>query len=269
MKKGSFAGLLYREFYLGRQSYVTGLLSFAGFVLMGWLALLSLKYGNFGLLVGDGSDGSSGVLNNKEYSDALRLFITLSMKYMPSMGAGMIGMDFAVNTAAKDTLHSWNRFEHCTPVTAIRYAVVKTASTVISAAVSLILALLYLFPMTLVLGENFTYADFSIIVMFLTVMTIWGILLQIFSTLYRSKNKGMLVSTMIIMFSVVIISGTGAMKDREKNGIELSGPIDIDILVSGFTEKAQALCPIMLTVLIGSCVLLFVSMYLLYKRREK
>lgn len=268
MKKNSFTGLLYREYYLGKHIYVTSLITFVCFVAVGWLALLSIKYGNFSLLFGDTANSSSGLLKDKEVVDMIRLMILTGIKYLPLVPAASIVFNLA-DISIKDTLNSWILFEHCTPVTPMKYASVKTMSTAIGTALSFVLALSHLFSVTAALDDKFTYGDFSIIVLFLTVLTILGILSQIFITLFRSRDKGMIVSMMSVMIPVVIISGAGAIKEQEKNNIGPNEPLSIDNMMSAITEKAQPLCPIMLTLLIGSFVLMFVSFYLIYKRREK
>lgn len=266
MKKGSFIGLLYREYYLGRNSYITGLLFFAGHALIGWLALLSLKYGNFGLLFGDISE-SGGVIKNKELSEILRLMIIMFMKYMPLVMAFMFAAASA-DTAAKDTLNKWNRFEHCTPVTPLRFAAVKTATTAVSAAVSFLLAVIYLFSITFALGEKFTYGDFSVIIAFITLFTVLAsILPQIFITLLKSRDMGWLCTMAVFMVPAFIVSATNAAKENEAPSANENA--DIAAEISLITDKAQEYCPLAIGVLIIAFAMLFISMYLLYKRREK
>lgn len=267
MKKSSFTGLLYREYYLGKNSYVINFIVFLCFVAVGWLAVLSIKYGNFGLLF-EATDISSGILKNKAAVDMIRMVILTGIKYMPLIYAASIVISTA-DVSAKDTLNSWIRFEHCTPVTPMKYAAVKTIATAIGAAVSFALSVAYMFSVMAALGDTFTYGDFSVVMLFFTALTVWGILAQIFITLFRSRDTGMVISMLMIMFPVFIISGTGSMKESENNGIEPGDPLGIDIMMSELTEKTQALCPIMLLVLLGSFVLMFVSFYLIYKRREK
>ena len=60
MKKGSFAGQLYREFYLAHKSYITGLIMFGVWALFGWLALISFQYGNIGKIIEYFAADSSG-----------------------------------------------------------------------------------------------------------------------------------------------------------------------------------------------------------------
>ena len=46
-------------------------------------------------------------------------------------------------------------------------------------------------------------------------------------------------------------------------------PKDITMIIAELTDKAQKYCPVVLAVLGISFAVMFVSMYLLYKRREK
>ena len=254
MKKGSFIGLLYREYYLGRHGYITGSLFFAVNALLGCLILLSLKYGNLNLIVSIISD------EGKEMSDTFHSIFIYIIKYIPVAMLGTLSMTSA-DTANRDNLNKWNRFEHCTPVTPVRYAAVKTISTLILTALSFMLAVVYLLIIDFALGANFTYGDFSVIIFLITVLTAaTGILPQIFITLLKSKDMGWLCITAIYMVSVFIISFINA-----KKGNEIDEPVNFE----GLIDKAKEYFPVAFAVLGIAFVVLFVSMYLLYKRREK
>lgn len=252
MKKGKFMGLLYREYYLGRHGYITGSLLFAIHALLGCLTLLCLRYGNLNLIVSIISD------EGKEMSDTFHSFLIYIIKYMPVAMVGTLSMTGA-DIASKDTLNKWNRFEHCTPVTPVRYAAVKTISTLILTALSFMLAVVYLLIIEFALGENFTYGDFSVIIFLITVLTAIGILPQIFITLLKSRDMGWLCSTFIIMIPFFIITFINAKKGNETNE-----PVNF-----GLIDKAKEYCPVAFAVLGIAFAVLFVSMYLLYKRREK
>ena len=267
MKKGSFAGLLYREYYLGRNSYITGLLFSVIQALIGWLALLSLKHGNLGLLLGDISDSDGGIIKNKEVSDILRLFVVMTIKYMPSVMASMIAVS-PTDAACKDIMNIWNRFEHCTPVTPLRYAAVKTVSTAIPTVVSFFIAVIYIFTITSALGDGFTYGDFSVIVILIALFIVcMSILPQIFVTLLRSRDKGWLCTIGVLMVTIFIASFINANKTDEMPSTDEN--MDIVTTISELANKAQVYCPVALAVLVIGFAVMFVSMYLLYKRREK
>lgn len=261
MKKGSFTGLLYREYYLGKISYKTALLFYLGSVLLGWLMLLSVKYGNFGLLFG--KDLKGGIIKNKEASEILGLTIILTMKFLTLMSAALM-CTVSADTAGKDIMTKWNRFEHCTPITPMRFAAVKTVSSAIQTTLGAILSVVYLFTMDLALGEKLTYGDISLIAVTIAVMSMISILAQIFVTLLKSVDKGWLCTTFLLMASFIIFSVRS-----NKNTNVTDKTMDISEIFSEVTKVTRKYCPMMLIMLGVSFGLLFVSMYLLYKRREK
>lgn len=262
MKKGSFTGLLYREFYLGKSTYITGILLFAGSALLGWLSILSLKYGNFGSLFG--KDLSGGVIKNKEASEIIGAMILLFMRYIPAFMSCTIGAGVFMDVACKDVMNKWNRFEHSTPVTPLRFAAVKTISMLITTTISFILAVFYIFTIDIGLGESFTYAEISIISIFLLFLVVLGVLSQIFIMLLKDRDKGMLCTTAIVMAPIFIISFINSKNERE-SGKEVS----FQETIKDFTEKTLEYCPLIFLAIAVIFAVLFVSMYLIYKRREK
>lgn len=262
MKKGSFTGLLYREYYLGRHEYITGIIFFTGSALWGWLSVLSLKYGNWGLLFGE--DLSDGIIINKEASEALRLMLIIFIKYYPVFMSCFIGTTAIMNIACRDVLNKWNRFEHSTPITPSRFAAVKTISMLIRTGASFILAIIYIFTIDIGLGKSFTYADLSLIVFFLLFIVLLEVLSQIFVTLLKDRDKGMLCAVGTFMLPIFIIISINSSKDSESGEVK-----DIQSRIAEITDKLQAYFPLMLIVIISLFAALAVSMYLLYKRREK
>lgn len=262
MKKGSFTGLLYREFYLGKSSYLAGILFFAGSALLGWLSLLSLKYGNFGSLFG--KDLSGGIIKNKEASEIFKFMILMFMRYIPASMSCFIGAGAFVDVACKDVMNKWNRFGHSTPVTPLRFAAVKTISILIPTAISFMLAVFYMFTIDIGLGESFTYREFSITAFFMLFMVVLGVLSQIFIMLLKDRDKGMLCTMAVLMIPTYIVSFINAKNERESGKEE-----NFQEIFKKTTEKMQEYCPLILIVTAVLFAVLFVSMYLLYKRREK
>jgi hypothetical protein len=114
------------------------------------------------------------------------------------------------------------------------------------------------------MGEPFSYGDFSILVLMVSCYIVFGVLGQIFVTLLRNKDAGMLCAMGFVMAPVMIISAANSNHDAEVDTLESTAGI-----MSFLTDTAKAFCPILLAVISGLFVLLFISMYLLYKRREK
>ena len=215
MKKASFTALLYREFYLVRQANLINLLSFTGCAVLGWLMLLSIRYGNFALLFSEHPDSSSSILSNEAIMNMLRLFIIAGIKYFPLLMAGAFALTTA-DVAAKDSMTNWNRFSHCTPVAPLRFASVRLLVTVASTAASFLLAMGYLISVECGMGEPFSYGDFSILVLMVSCYIVFGVLGQIFVTLLRNKDVGMLCAMGFVMAPVMIISAANSNCIRMK-----------------------------------------------------
>ena len=256
MKKGSFAGLLYREFYLSRQSIVTGVIMFTGFALLGWLAVLSLDYGNLGKILtnlyttGDGTITEEGM----ESFGLVRKNLFVSLKFYPTLMAMFLAMT-PPDIAAKDTMTSWHRYLHCTPITPLRFAEVKTAVTAIFTAASFLISVVYMFLIGLASGEYLNYSDLSGVMLILLIITGFGVIGQIFILLLRSRDKGMLAAMGVIIVGVWAFAQS--MGETGSDGF--------DTLVSA----AEAVMPYSPLILAGMLALLFAAMYFIYKRREK
>ncbi|MCR5111071.1 MAG: hypothetical protein K6B38_09205 [Ruminococcus sp.] len=261
MKNNSFAGLLYREYYLCKKSLFFYFLIFLCFSVIGWLILLSMKYGNLALLFNDEASGRTGIIQDKFAADFLRLLINISAMYLPLCGAFF--SSFApFDIAVKDTLASWIRFEHCTPLTPLKFASVKLVSTMIGTLISFAISVLHLFSVRTVMGEKFTFVDISIIIFLLTFITAFCVLSQIYLTLFRNSSIGIAATTVTMMCPLIIIAIINSVNSSD----EITKPENIG---SELTKYAERFFPLMLIVLLSMFILLFVSMYLLYKRREK
>lgn len=266
MKNKPFSGLLYREFFLIRKSYVSCFVSLFIISLLSLLALLSMKYGNLALLLSD--DPDIKLIDNELLSDAFRFEIVTMIKFMPMIMAAAFCY-CPSEVAGKDVLNKWDRFVHCTPVKPAEFAAVKALSTFIGMAVSLGLSVLLMYSFQSALGERFTYGDFSLIVVTVAFMYIYSILSQIFTIILRNAANGTLAATLVLMIPAMIFFGIYGIKLHDINGIEPGESIGLNVLMASVTEKVQKICPVVLVVLALMLAVQFVSLYLLYKRREK
>ena len=71
------------------------------------------------------------------------------------------------------------------------------------------------------------------------------------------------------MIPAMICFGIYGVKLHEINGIEPGESIGLNVMMESVTEKVQKICPVVLVVLALMLAVQFVSLYLLYKRREK
>jgi|GEM_PF-2524412 len=259
IKRGSFGGLLYREYYLARRNLVSYSVMVAVIAVLCWLTALSFYYGNLGNIITSLLADGSGNLSPEAEETFVRLRRSLffSIKLYPALmtgGFAIIGPDIA----AKDTRTIWQRYEKCTPVTPLRFAAVRTAVNALTASLSLAAGLLYMSVAGLISGEYITYSELSLFVLLITVLVLFAVIAQIFILLIGDRDKGMLASMGVIMVSVWIFSNYARnLGDSGADGFE------------ALLEGSQMLMPFMPLIYICVFGVLFAAMYIIYKRREK
>ena len=249
MKKGSFAGLVYRELYL---------IMFAAFALLGWLVLLSFHYGNLGIIMTDLLASADGTLSEQAetFYENARKSLFIAMKLYPA-APGVSFCLTAADIASKDTMTAWDRFEHCTPVTPLRFASVRTTVNIMLTAASFVLPAAYMLLIGQVSGEGLSYGEFAVFVLLLIAVVAFGIIGQIFVTLLKNRDKGMLASMAFIMAGVWLVSNS------------LSGSGSDDDTINVLVNLAKSVLPFSPLIFIGVFAALFAAMYLIYQRREK
>ena len=91
------------------------------------------------------ADGRGDALPDaQEVYERMRSGLFFAMKLSPELM--IMGIAFsATNITAKDTKVSWLRYEHCTPVTPLRYSAVRTTVNVILTAASAAIGILYMY----------------------------------------------------------------------------------------------------------------------------
>lgn len=146
MRKGLFQGLLFREYYMTRKTYIMYLEIFLISVAVSLLALLSFKCGNL---------HKYSHLLNKDVLDMV-------IKFVP---AGFGACFFACNmdSVAHEETIGWRRFRIACPATPFQLALAKYSCYVITLLVSLLLSFGWLGLHTLLTGKILTNQDFNII----------------------------------------------------------------------------------------------------------
>ncbi len=256
MKKGSFVGQLYREFYLARKSYIIGLIMFAVTAVFGWLALLSYNYGNLAKVMdivsgGDPAFDTAGM--KQRMLDALFTY----MKALPALMA-MTFLFSGTDIAGKDEISIWQRFAKCTPVTPVMRAAVKMLMTFFTAALSVGLAVAYILIIDLFSGTALTYTELACVVTGAAAVTVLSVVSQIYIRAFRGMEKGMiaLIVTVIVAEITVIVL----------NKPSKPGGDQAEIDIAGLCEQVFPFTPLIFA---GAFAVGFTLLYLMYRRREK
>ncbi len=258
VKRGSFAGQLYREFYLARKSYIIGLIMFAAWALFGWLTLVSFKYGNIGKII----ENNIGIPAGTEEFDAVdtiqgikdRLYIWL--KGFPTLMT--LSFIFSgADIAGKDEFAIWQRYAKCTPVDPARRAAMKTLMNFIAAASAFLLSIGYIAFIDALIGESITYREIAVLVTAISAITLLSVIAQVYIRIFRGIDKGMLALIATVVVVEVIIFATNVPEPN-------STKTEIDLI--GLCELIFPFTPI---IFVGTLAAGFGLMYALYRRREK
>ena len=260
MKQGKFIGLVYRELYLTRKTLLTGLIFFAVSAVICWLTLLSFNYGNIGRILNDVMVSGDGTIapDAPDIIENMRRTMYLSVQFFPAVMSMQFLMS-AADIAAKDTLTCWNRFEHCTPVTPLRFASVKLALNVLLSAASFAFGAAYMFFIGLISGYGYAYREFAAYTLIFAVISAFCVISQIFVTLLKDRDKGMLMTLTAVILPLTLWS---FINSQEPGAEEDNGFVT-------FFNAAEVFCPYFPLVVSVLLIMLFAAMYLIYKRREK
>ncbi len=258
MKRGTFTGQLYREFYLARKSYITGLIMFAAWALFGWLTLISFKYGNIGKAIDylAGTQAGTGELDIEGLQQNMKNTLYLWLKGFPTLMT--LSFIFSgADIAGKDEYAIWQRYAKCTPVTPARRAAMKTLMNFIAAASALVLSIGYISFIDALIGESISYREIAVLATSVSAVTLLSVIAQVYIRIFRGMDKGMLalIATVIVVEVIFFVTNTPE-----------PGSTKTEIDLIGLCEQIFPLTPI---IFFGELAVGFGLMYALYGRREK
>lgn len=251
MKKGTFTGLLYREFYLERRSFILGAVMFVSFAAIGWLVLLSTQFGNLAKLFTE-------LELPEEQTNNMRDTVFMMMKGLPSV----MGLQFlfsAVDLAARDELAAWQRFARCSPVMPARRAAIKTVFMLIAAVCSFLLPLGYIAFIDALQGQVVSYDELAVLSVGVCAVCAAVTLGIVYIMLLHSTDKGMLALIATIAVPTWTFAFINGM-DRHDEESDLAETL---------LQFCRSLFPFTPLILIAVLAAGFTAMYLIYKRREK
>ena len=261
MKKGSFTGQLYREFYLARKSYITGLIMFAAWALFGCLALVSFRYGNIGKIIDHLAADSSGNADPAMFDyEGMRKNIESALFVWLKGFPSLMTLSFifsGADIAGKDELSIWQRYAKCTPITPARRSALKMLMNCIAAAAAFILSVCYFSFIDALTGTTIGYTELAVLVTSITAITLMSVIAQIYIRIFRGMDKGMLalvVTVIVVEFAIFTFNSPGPGAQEK----------EIDLV--GLCEQLFPFTPI---IFIGTLAVGFAAMYVLYGRREK
>ena len=240
MKKGSLKGLIFREIYSNRKSYISATLLFFDVSVFMILVQLSLQIGNLSKL--------------PDFVGEFKNDFTLIMIYAPVIMAAYIGS--AEQATVRDCKKGWMRFQYTTPVSEFRFSLVRYMCILVGTLIGYLFGLLHTAIICGMSGMAFDYtmlATVTALVVFAVLFnTVLGVLIQVFGSIEKAGIVllGVCMSAALVFFSNVSQNESDAMAEK-------------------LTNLSETLLPFMPLIFIAVLALGCGLSTLVLKRREK
>lgn len=242
MKKGTFKGLLFREFYIARKNYGYNLIAYFTMAFIGLMALLSYECGNL--------NRYTHLINAD-----LKSIIDAMIKFTPAF-TGTVFFGGSSDATPNDEKTAWRRFRTASPVTPFRLALAKYVCLFLTLIVSFALTFGWLGLYSLLTGTSLSKMDLGI------TMTIYAV--SVFVIIYM-QNIAIWVRTLERTIIILMITVYGATIP-----ILLNNP---ELLTTEGLDKLKGLCikliPFTPLIILATFVLGILCTTILYRRREK
>lgn len=250
-------GLIYRELYLAKKSYITGIFVTLAVMLVGILVRLSTVYGNLAKL-----DEDSFTITDT-YTFYIFMFLPLIAALNSFMGdKGII---------IEDSKCRFNVFAYTLPVSEVQLASVKYIILVCSAAVSFVLGTINAAVICGISGKPLT-ANIMKVMLIITAVHILFYSLCI-PLITKFKSNASADALCIGLVGIVVLILREKMIRWSTQFVDETGELDAEALIGQFVEKAAAIrdiasvcAPFVIIVFLAAG---FAATVILYKRRAK
>lgn len=190
MKKGTFKGLLFREFYMDGKSYFYRSLSFLIVTLVCLLGLLSFQYGNLGKY-------------EHLMPPEIKPLIEVMLRYYPFLCSFAMVPCMPI-TADKPV---WKHFRRACPVPPFRLALAKYCHLMICLLIGGGISFAWLGLYNLLTGKPITLTDWLILIGYIVLTLIMDIIVQVSELFFKSTEYFVLfffMFGMIVLFALFI-----------------------------------------------------------------
>ena len=247
MRKGSFGGLLFREWYMAKNKVILYLAMIAAVFALCILALLSFEYGNLALL------------EEQIKADVYAQVVPI-VKLYPMIAAGMLCAAVG-ESAIYDEKKLWKYFSKSTPVTCFRIAGAKYTLMAMAAVAGLLLSLGFILGMNLVMKTP-AQNDLPLSLVMFSLVVLMSVILQLGGQTTGSADKAGIIMAAVFLVGVVGLAYFFKTK-------ELPQEATIAERITMFLPDLPTSAVIAAVVIVGSLAAGFVCSAMLYKRGEK
>jgi len=243
MKTASLKGLFYREFYLGRKSYLAFGLMTVIMVLMFSLILLSFKSGNLALL-------EEAEESRKDLEQMMMYFITVICSFVSFVGVDTIHLDFN---------SKWSGFAFASPVKEEIYVGIKYIIMLALNVLGFIVGVLCGIIFCTIQGTEFTLNNLAAIAWIDAFVIVGGVCFMVFAYLFRDIIKASIAFTALFLILMVLL-----MVFYLNNS---TGKVKLPELLLGVFEGLNSYVFLTPVIIIGAVFLGFLISLKLFKRR--
>ena len=248
MKKGSFKGLVFREFYVARKNYGYNLLGYFLLVILALLTMLSYKCGNL---------HRYAHLINEEAKSTIDACIKFAPAYIATAFFGGVA-----DAIPNDEKTPWRRFRIACPVTPFRQALAKYSCLIITFLLSFGLTFGWFGLYCLLTGNSLTLEDIMITMALYTTAVVLIIYMQNVTIWARTLEKSLLFVMATVYGSMFLVF---FKFPQVMVMIDPSNPAAMDKLM----DIGTRFLPFTPLVIAGAFLVGLCCTTLLYKRREK
>ncbi len=248
MKKGTFRGLLYREFLLSKSNILFGMSCFIAMSAICFIVKGSFIYGNLAKL-------------DLMADTAIMKMMQLSADFLPLIAAGDIIFSIA-SSSVRDELVPWQRFRMSSPVSHIKFALVKYAMTLICFLTAVIISFGFIAAVRAMDGEAFSRADAGLIMVFITFFTFMSVIFHVFVMILHSTDKaGMATAAALVLIVLPLFPSTAE--------VDATNDFYVDKRLNDILDFTSDILPFTPLICAAVLALGFLCTAMLLKRREK
>ncbi len=248
MKKGSFKGLMFREFYVARKNYGYNLLGYIILCVLALLTLLSFKCGNL---------HRYAHLMEPDLKKVIEAYIKFVPAYVACCFFGA-----TADATPNDEKTPWRRFRIACPVTPFRQALAKYACLFLTFLLSFGLTFGWFGLHNLLTGTALTIEDLAATMALYTFTVVAIIYLQNIGIWARTLEKTLLIFMITVYGAIFAIF---FKFPQVMTLIDPSNPAGMDKL----KEIGTKFLPFSPLAIVGAFLVGLCCTTLLYKRREK
>ncbi len=234
-KTASLKGLIFRELYLGRRTYIAVTSIFLGIVALIFLVLLSMECGNLAKLPEDVLESAKGTIR------IAAMFVPAAIFFMNT--------SVVVDMAPADLDDKWTRFLYSSPVSEARYLGVKYGVMFFTAVIGYAFSALLAFVFGNIMGESAAVTDFAVISVIMLLVVLFATVISVLAFLFKSTTVAVVVTLIggyIGMMALIFATGIADSSVPEEDLFSLVGEA-----VSGFAQSVFPLSPVILIVIIA------------------